>query len=211
MKILWESFLFLSTPFVHLSIRAKRHRYAITFAVFILLFAQCISHDSIEIDEQQQNGIVNVTHNKKWINENTNAYAAASMASAVRVAISKRHSPTKISNSSSSNRMFSSRYRSIDAPTHSSYREKTHLFAHNKSSTSPPFNAVKLTTMSGEEQQPSSAPLITNALILIQTRNNIELNLVRDQFHQFSDMFGVKLANITIDFDTIDGKYVIFL
>lgn len=66
-----------------------------------------------------------------------------------------------------------------------------------------------------QERQPShlshmnlvttNAP-VSHVLILIQTKKNIELNLVRDQFHQFTDMVGVKLENITIDFDVIDGK-----
>lgn len=51
----------------------------------------------------------------------------------------------------------------------------------------------------------TNAP-VSHVLILIQTKKNIELNLVRDQFHQFTDMVGVKLENITIDFDVIDGK-----
>lgn len=47
-------------------------------------------------------------------------------------------------------------------------------------------------------------------LILIQTKETIELNIVRDQFQQFTDMFGVQLRNISIDFDAIDGKWCSF-
>lgn len=45
-----------------------------------------------------------------------------------------------------------------------------------------------------------------SVLILIQTKETIQLNIVRDQFQQFTDMFGVQLRNISIDFDAIDGK-----
>lgn len=46
-----------------------------------------------------------------------------------------------------------------------------------------------------------------NVLVLIQSTKHIKLKLVRDQFQQFLDSFSVKLQNITIDFDIIDGKY----
>ncbi|XP_031621510.1 uncharacterized protein LOC116339642 [Contarinia nasturtii] len=206
MKILWESFSFLSTPFVRLSTRPKKnYHYVISIVAFILLFTpHCIAQDSTTIDKVNDT-IVNATHPKWSIVKN--ADDSGSQSSDARVAISKRQSPTKISNSLSSNRMFSSNYhRATDAPTHD-HHEKSHLFTRDASTSSktnfPPSTPVKLVTMPGIEQ-PSSAS-INNVLILIQTHKNIELNLVRDQFHQFTDMFGVKLANITIDFDTIDG------
>lgn len=57
--------------------------------------------------------------------------------------------------------------------------------------------------------KPSAATTTTStvALVLIQSTKHIKLKLVRDQFQQFIDMFSVKLQNITIDFDIIDGKY----
>lgn len=234
MTILWESFSFLSTPFVRLSTRPKFHRYVIAITVFTLFFVQCISHNST-VDKPNDNNVVNdndvVATHKKWLNENhANRVAASPMASDARVAISKRQSPTKISNSSSISRMSSRSHRSTDTPTR--------LFTHNEASshssssnssrssssshqttTSPPFATTKIaatTTTTTKRratkerrQQPSSSssPAPTNTvLILIQTHKNIELNRVRDQFHQFSDVFGVQLANITIDFDAIDGK-----
>lgn len=51
----------------------------------------------------------------------------------------------------------------------------------------------------------SSAPSHT-ALILIQSAKHAELKAIRDQYRQFADTFGVQLRNITMDFDSIDGK-----
>lgn len=51
----------------------------------------------------------------------------------------------------------------------------------------------------------SSAPSHT-ALILIQSAKHAELTAIRDQYRQFADTFGVQLRNITMDFDSIDGK-----
>lgn len=208
MKILWEPFSFLSTPFVRLSTRPKPHRYVIAIAVFTLLFAQCISHN-LNIDKQDDN--VDATH-KKWLNDNHAHNVAARMASDAKVAISKRQSPTKISNSSSSSRMSTRSNRSTDAPTLLFTHGGTSSRSSSHSTDFPPFTTEKLvtttrkTTTKERRQQPSSIPT-NNVLILIQTHKNIELNLVRDQFQQFTDMFGVKLANITIDFDAIDGKW----
>lgn len=219
MKILWESISFLSTPFVRLSTRPKQnYHYVIAIAAIILFFVpHCITQNSTNTIDKLNDSYVDATH-KKWMNVN-NADDSITQSSDARVAISKRQSPTKISNSTSSSRIFSSSnyHRAIGAaPTHG-YHEKSHLFTRDTSyrnsnsssskTTLPPSTPVKLVTMQGIEQQSSSAS-INNVLILIQTHKNIELNLVRDQFHQFSDMFGVKLANITIDFDTIDGKCV---
>lgn len=53
---------------------------------------------------------------------------------------------------------------------------------------------------------PSSSSSSHDALVLIQSTKHIKLKHVRDQFQQFIDMFGVKLYNVTIDFDIIDGK-----
>lgn len=228
MTILWEPFSFLSTPFVRLSTRPKFHRYVIAIVVFTLLFVQCISHNST-VDKPTDNNVVNDNDvdatQKKWLNDN-HAYRAAASPSAsdARVAISKRQSPTKISNSTSIGRMSSRSHRSTDTPTRLFTHDGTSSSRSSRSSsnshqtTFPPFATTKLaatTTTTTKRratkerrQQPSSSPAPTNTvLILIQTHKNIELNLVRDQFHQFSDMFGVQLANITIDFDAIDGKW----
>lgn len=214
MKILWEPFLFVSTPFVRLSTRPKPHRYVIAIAVFILLFAQCISHNPT-IDKQDDN--VDATH-KKWLNDKHAYNVAASKTSDDRVAISKRKSPTKISNSSTSSRTSARSYRSTDAPTRLFTQDGTNGYSSSNHSTIfPSFSTEKLATMTTttrttrtttkERRRQKSSPAPTNnVLILIQTHKNIELNLVRDQFQQFTDMFGVKLANITIDFDAIDGK-----
>lgn len=197
MKILCESFSFLSTPFVRLNSRPKLHRYVIAIAVFYLLFSQCISHDS---NTDKQNDNVVATH-KKWLNDSN-----VLVASDARVVISKRQSPTKISNSSS-HRMATRSYASTDIPSFLSsslssttHHEKSLSFAFSQT-TFAPFNRS-----ASHRKQQTTADSTNNALILIQTKKNNQLNHVRDQFQQFTDMFGVKLANITIDFDAIDGK-----
>lgn len=206
MKILWEPFSFVSTPFVRLCTRPKPHRYVIAIAVFILfsLFAQCISHDSTA-DKQENNAIPTL---KRWLNDSN-----APTASDARVAISKpkRQSPTKVSNSSSSSRMSARSYGSTDVPTPRGHQAKSIPFpsdGSNTPTTSPSSSShTKFATTNGKQQSSGKeASSTNNVLILIQTKENIELNSVRDQFQQFTDMFGVTLANITIDFDAIDGK-----
>lgn len=199
MKILWEPFSFLSTPFVCLTTRSKSHRYVIAIAVFALLFAQCLCHD---LTTDKPNDNVNATQ-KKWLNDNE--HAVVPVAIDARVAISKRQSPTKISNSSSSSRMSSRSYGSTDIPTFSrNYYEKSTLstlYGGGLTTISPTSTKLVITQRKHHTNPPN------NVLILIQTKKNIELNLVRDQFQQFTDMFGVKLQNITIDFDAVDGKW----
>lgn len=199
MKILWEPFSFLSTPFVRHTTHSKPHRYVIAIAVFALLFAQCLCHN---LTTDKPNDNVNATQ-KKWLNDNRHAVPGAIEA---RVAISKRQSPTKISNSSSSSRMSSRSYGPTDIPTSRNYYEKSTLsILHGGGSfpTIPPPTSTKLVTTQRKQR---INPPADNVLIVIQTKKNIELNLVRDQFQQFTDMFGVKLQNITIDFDAVDGK-----
>lgn len=209
MKILWEPFSshFLSTPFVRLSTRPQFYRYVIASVVFTLLFAQCFSHD-LTTDKPDDN--VNATQTK-WLNDNR-SYALAE-ASDARVVISKRQSPTKISSSLPSNQVSTrsdgttaSVSMSATPRTITNYLEKSTLYtSHGDSLTTFSPSSMKLATANGIHH-----PIpVNNVLILIQTQKNIQLNLVRDQFHQFTDKFGVKLQNITIDFDAIDGKWAL--
>lgn len=203
MTILWELFSFLSTPFVRLITRPQIHRYVIASVVFALLFTQCFSHN-FTTDKPDDN--VNATQTK-WLNDNR-SYAIPSTLDA-RVVISKRQSPTKISSSLPSNQVSTWSYgtaASISASTvrTTNYNENSHLYTHHRDSltTFSPQFLTKLAPSNGAHH-PNPA---NNVLILFQTKKNIELNRVRDQFHQFTDIFGVKLQNITIDFDAIDGK-----
>lgn len=45
-----------------------------------------------------------------------------------------------------------------------------------------------------------------NILVLVQ-KSNIQINVVREQFHRVIEAFGITLPNVTIDFNTIGGKY----
>lgn len=104
-------------------------------------------------------------------------------------------------------------------PTSTSRGEHSRVASSSSPPPSPQYQPtprpLSLSSKQQQQQQPShlshmnlvttNAP-VSHVLILIQTKKNIELNLVRDQFHQFTDMVGVKLENITIDFDVIDGK-----
>lgn len=45
-----------------------------------------------------------------------------------------------------------------------------------------------------------------DVLVLVQ-KSNIQLNGVREQFYRLIEAFNITLANVTIDFDTIDGEY----
>lgn len=44
-----------------------------------------------------------------------------------------------------------------------------------------------------------------NILVLVQ-KSNIQINVVREQFHRVIEAFGITLPNVTIDFNAIDGK-----
>lgn len=132
------------------------------------------------------------------------------------VAISKRQSPTKVSNSSAPSQM-SKNYGSTGVPTSHGHQGKSIPFRSNGSSSSilttfPSSSSTKFAT-TNRKQQPSTdeTSSTNNVLILIQTKKNIQLHSVRDQFQQFTDMFGITLANITIDFDAIDGKWIDFV
>lgn len=203
MTILWEAFSFLSTPFVRLT-RPKPHRYVIAIAVFILLFAQCMSHESTT--DKQSDNVVPI-HKEQQLNRSNVPKASPD----AWVAISKRQSPTKVSNSSAPSQM-SKNYGSTGVPTSHGHQGKSIPFRSNGSSSSilttfPSSSSTKFAT-TNRKQQPSTdeTSSTNNVLILIQTKKNIQLHSVRDQFQQFTDMFGITLANITIDFDAIDGK-----
>lgn len=204
MTILWEVFSFLSAPFVRLT-HPKPHRYVIAIAVFILLFAQCICHESIT--DKLDNNVV-PTHKERLNHSNVPKASPDAW-----VAISKRQSPTKVSNSSASSQMSAKSHGSTGVPTLHGHQEKSIPFGLNGSgnilTTFPKSSNAKFAT-TNTKQQPSTneASSTNNVLILIQTKKNIQLNSVRDQFQQFTDMFGITLAlaNITIDFDAIDGK-----
>lgn len=232
MKILWEPFSFLSILFVRLnnSTRPPTHRrhYVNAFAVlFALLFAeQCIAHD---LTTDKLDDIVNVTQTE-WMNDNR-SYAVSPAAFDAKAQIFKRQSPTKLSNSSSSSPRMSiqSKYgitptasvslstkshhgqhqQHHSRPTFEFHGENRRFFPSPKPATSHPLSSSA--SSSSRPTHPSHMNSVAttsagNVLILIQTKKNIELNRVRDQFQQFTDMVGVKLENITIDFDVIDGK-----
>lgn len=197
MKILWEPFLFhqLSIPFTG---PRRSHpntcRYVISIALFALLFAQCFSHDSTadKLDDSVD------ASQKKWLNDNIDTAPEAFDA---KVAISKRQSPTKISNSSSMSR--STRSGSTDTSTPNHRYEIPHTSKAASQTTFSPFFTTNFQIMHGKQQHHTPT---NSVLILIQTKETIQLNIVRDQFQQFTDMFGVQLRNISIDFDAIDGK-----
>lgn len=208
MNILWETLSFLFIPFVRLSIRPKIHRYVIAIAVSTLLFAHCIAHHSTT---DKLNDNVDASH-KKWLNKN-NGYVASASVTDAKVVIAKRQTPTKISNSSSSIRMNSGiSYHSTNAPTQQ-YHDSTPLSTtFNENGIASTFTATRLTTISTTTTTKSSTADINNVLILIETQHkNIQQNLVRVQFQQFTNKSGAKLANIKIDFDIIDGKCVNFV
>lgn len=213
MKILWEPFSFhqLSIPFVCPSTtRPKSHRYVIAIALFALLFAQCFSNE-LTTDNKDDSDSVDATH-KKWLNDDNTETAPAAFDDA-KVAISKRQSPTKIFNSSSSGRTTRS-FGSTDISTPHGYQNLA-LFTLNggtgRRTTFSPLSLTNFETMHDKQSpqspsRPPPPPPSNNVLILIQTKKTIQLNTVRDQFQQFTDMFGVQLRNISIDFDVIDGK-----
>lgn len=239
MKILWEPFSFLSILFVRLnnSTRSPTHhrRNVNAFAVFALLFAQqCFTHD-LTTDKLEDDN-VNVTQ-AKWMNDNR-SYAIPAALDA-KALIFKRQSPTKLSNSSSSasssSRMSAQRNYGTTTTTtttasvplstsrsnyHHQQNRPTATFhgEHSRvaSFSIPPQSTPQPLSLSSQPSHASHMNSVTstpasNVLILIQTKKNIELNLVRDQFQQFTDMVGVKLENITIDFDVIDGKCELLL
>lgn len=199
MKILWEIISFLLTPFVRHSTRPQIYRNVIVFTIFALLFAQCFSHD-LTTDKP----VINETQTK-WLNDNRSyTYPVALDA---RVVITKRQSPTKLSNSLPLNQNVTKHFVTMANISMSTERTNYHDkisqdTLHGDSVTT--FSPISTKLAAGHGIHHSNP--INNVLILIQTKKNIELNLVRDQFHQFIDTFGIKLPNLAIDFDAIDGK-----
>lgn len=62
-----------------------------------------------------------------------------------------------------------------------------------------------------ERKNPSKRSTITTShtvMVFIQSiqHNSYKLKVIRDQYQQFVDTYGVQLQNITIHFDFIDGK-----
>lgn len=213
MKILWEPFSFhqLSIPFARPSrTRPKTHRYVIAIALFALLFAQCFSHDSTTDKLDDSAG----ASQKKWLNDSIDrAIDRAPEAFDAKVAISKRQSPTKTSNSSSMSRTTRSYGLTDDVSTSPLHSGHSALFMSDAAAaaaaagrtTFSPFFTGQSETQTQKHRHQYTTPA-NSVLILIQTKETIELNIVRDQFQQFTDMFGVQLRNISIDFDAIDGK-----
>lgn len=90
------------------------------------------------------------------------------------------------------------------------YTSALHLFADNDDDDDDYYDNLKTARKKATTPQQSyrndSRSSNNDVLVLIQSTKHIKLKLVRDQFQQFADTFGVKLQNITIDFDIIDGK-----
>lgn len=215
----------------------RRRHYVNAFTVFALLFAQqCFTHD-LTTDKLDDNH-VNVTAptaaaaQAKWLNDNRSHGIPAALDA--KALIFKRQSPTKLSNSSSSaaSRM-STRINNGTTtmasvpPLSSTSRFDYQHHHHQQNRPNSTSRGEHSRVASFPSPQPTPQPLslsshlshmnsvtntpVSHVLIVIQTKKNIELNLVRDQFHQFTDMVGVKLENITIDFDVIDGKCELLL
>lgn len=202
MKILLELFssIWLSTSLVRNVITSRIHHYVIVSAIFSLLFQQCIAngipfdkrinHNSAEIQKQLNDGIrvlptaTHATHITNLLLEST---AVKSQSTNYNKRSGKINSPAFRTLTSTS----------ID-PLQSS---KSTFF-------SQPFIESSRTTYSSNAavSQSNGKPTYSNNVLVLIQKKNIKINFVRDQFHQFSDMFGVKLQNLTIDFDSIDGK-----
>lgn len=196
MKILLELFssIWLSTSLVRNVITSRIYHYVIVSAIFSLLFQQCIAkrinHNSAEIQKQLNDGIsslptaTHATHITNLLLESTRV---------------KSQSTNYIKRSGKTN---SPAFRTLTSTSIDPLQSSKSTFF------SQPFIESSRTTYSSNAavSQSNGKPTYSNnVLVLIQTKN-IKINFVRDQFHQFSDMFGVKLQNLTIDFDSIDGK-----
>lgn len=220
----------------HYHQRRRRHYVNAFTVFTLLFAQQCFTHDltTDKLDDNHVNVTTTATAaaaQAKWLNDNRSYGIPAALDA--KVLIFKRQSPTKLSNSSSSSASrMSTRINygtttmaSVQPLSSTSRSDNHHHHQHQNRPTStsrgehsrvasfssPQPTPQRPLSLSSQPSHRSHMNLVTNTpvshvLILIQTKKNIELNLVRDQFHQFTDMVGVKLENITIDFDVIDGK-----
>lgn len=173
----------------------------ISILIFSLLFTQCFTNDLPSSSSKSNNDKLKST--------------SSSLFDIKNVSIEQKSTTTTSSSSPFQRLNFSRRYgRRFFRPTQypndisTSYKSllstilSTPIIDVRSTTPFPPFSikAQRTTKLRRKKLHRN------DVLILIQTMENIKLNRVRDQFGEFIDMFGVKLPNVTIDFDTIDGK-----
>lgn len=203
MKILLELFssIWLSTSLVRYIITTRIYHYVIVCALFSLLIRQCIANDTT-FDKRINHNSAEI---QKQLNDGISILPTATYAT--------HHITNSLFESSSTVKSQSTNYIKRSARTNSpAFRTLTSTSIDPLQSSKPAFfseafDGSSTTYSSNVVVSPSNGkPTYSNNVLVLIQKNIIKISIVRDQFYQFIDMFGIKLQNVTIDFDSIDGE-----